>query len=331
MRQLVVGMHLDGRGYKNIAGELSMPVSTVRYIVQKFKDHGIVGNLPRGGRPVLATPRLRRLVVRKVLVQRRLSAETLAEELKKFHNLDVSPSTVRNILRDVKLNGRAARKKPRISKINKAKRLKYAMDHLDWTEEDWKTVLFTDESKYNLHESDGRMYVWRRVGEEFKEGCIVTTYKSGDKGHMVWGAIGWNGVGPLHFCTQNVTAKYYVDLLDDNLPECMAILSLDDNTKLMQDNAPAHKAKVTMRYLEDIGLPTLPHPPQSPDMNPIEHVWDYVGREVRKINPQTNTELKSAIETAWYAVPLEFVQKLILSMPRRLKAVKESKGGPTKY
>lgn len=331
MRQLVIGMYLDNRKKKAIARELNMPPSTVRYIIKKYEQHGMVGNLPRMGRPVLATDRLRRLVVRQVLADRRLSADTVADQLREFHALIVSPSTVRNILHDAKLNGRAARKKPRISKTNKKKRLEYAKTHVDWDEEVWRTVVFTDESKYNLHESDGRIYVWRRVGEEFKENCLVTTYKSGDKGFMVWGAIGWNGVGPLIFCTQNITAAYYIEILEEALPECMVALDLGENTKLLQDNAPAHKAKKTMAYLDEIGLPTLPHPPQSPDLNPIEHVWDYVGREVNKIDPQTRDELKIAIETAWYATPVDFVQNLILSMPRRLQAVIESKGGATKY
>jgi hypothetical protein len=186
----------------------------------------------------------------------------LAEQLREFHNLSVSPSTVRNILRDADLHGRAARKKPRISKLNKKKRLDYAKTHADWDEEEWKTVFYADESKFNLFEFAGRIYVWRRVGEEFKDACLVTTYKSGDKGFMMWGGIGWNGVGPLVFCTQNVTTAYYVEMLDDALPECMAALSLDDNTKMVQDNAPAHKTKKTMAYLEEIGFPTLLHPPE---------------------------------------------------------------------
>jgi hypothetical protein len=46
-----------------------MPPSTIRYIIAKFKEHGIVGNLPRSGRPVLATDRLRRLVEPKAMLK----------------------------------------------------------------------------------------------------------------------------------------------------------------------------------------------------------------------------------------------------------------------
>jgi transposase len=331
MRQLIVGMHLSGDGYKKIAKTTNISRSTIKAIVKKYYALGIVANLPRTGRPQLADDRLRRQIVRDVLANRRLSAESIVEQLKEFSQLKISASSVRNIIKDADLHGRSARKTPRISKVNKKKRLEYAMAHLDWTEEEWNKIVYTDESKYNLHDSDGRVFVWRRVGEEFHEDCIVTTYKSGDKGWMVWGAIGWKGVGPLHFCTENVTSTYYIEMLEEVLPSCVAMLDMDDEFQLLQDNAPAHKAKKTMAYIESYGLPTLPHPPQSPDLNPIEHMWDHVARQVRKINPQTSAALKDAIETAWYNTPVEVVQNLISSMPRRIAAVVAAKGGPTKY
>ncbi|GLE06669.1 hypothetical protein PINS_up016063 [Pythium insidiosum] len=60
---------------------------------------------------------------------------------------------------------------------------------------------------------------------------------------MVWGVIGWNGVGPLHFCDENVTAKYYVSMLDEVLPACATMLNLSEDVKMVQENAPAHKTK----------------------------------------------------------------------------------------
>ncbi len=120
-------------------------------------------------------------------------------------------------------------------------------------------MLFTDESKFNLHDSDGRVYVWRRPGEKFDANCTVTTYKSGDKGFMVWGAIGWEGVGHLRFCKENVAAKYYVEILTDVLPETIGMLGMEEGFQFMQDNASGHKAKITTAFFESNAIPTIKH------------------------------------------------------------------------
>ena len=330
LRQKVILLHLDGKGYKKIAQILSMPVPSVQSIVMKFKKNGVVVNLPRSGRLSLLNDRTRKYITRQIRANRRLSPEDLRDDLMDNLQLSVCVQTIRNAPHEKQLFGRAARKKPCISKINKSKRLQYARDHLDWTTEDWQRVMFTDESKFNLHQSDGRVYVWRHVGEEFDDECIKTTFK-GSVGVMVWGCIGWNGVGSLHFCTENVNQTYYQHILNVALPESIGLLDLPDDFVFMQDNAPAHKAKSTRRYFETNGIEILNHPPQSPDLNPIEHVWCHMSRELMNAAPKTLQELTVAIENAWLSVPLKLVRTLIGSMPRRLRAVVRNNGGQTKY
>lgn len=74
---------------------------------------------------------------------------------------------MRNRLIDVGLLGRVAIKKPLLSKKNRLSRLKFAKSHLSWTQEKWNTVLWSDESKFNLFGSDGRVYVRRPVGQRY--------------------------------------------------------------------------------------------------------------------------------------------------------------------
>jgi transposase len=77
MRQLIVGMHLSGDGYKRIARATNISRSTIKGIVQKYYAFGIVANLAHSGHPQLADDRPRRQIVRDVLAIRRLSAETI--------------------------------------------------------------------------------------------------------------------------------------------------------------------------------------------------------------------------------------------------------------
>ena len=81
--------------------------------------------------------------------------------------VDVHHSTVSRRLAAAGYNGRVARHKPRLTATHKARRLAWAQDHLAWTADDWSRVLWSDESRFQLYQSDGRVYVRRMVGEEF--------------------------------------------------------------------------------------------------------------------------------------------------------------------
>ena len=75
----------------------------------------------------------------------------------------------------------------------------------------------------------------------------------------------------------------------------------------------------------------LDNPPQSPDLNPIEHIFEYVDKKVKELNISFKDDLKTALESEWTKIPLEFTKKLVESMARRLEAVIKSKGQQSKY
>ncbi|POM62112.1 Transposase [Phytophthora palmivora] len=114
------------------------------------------------------------------------------------HGVTISNQTVRNRVKDEEYNGRAARKKPYLSKKNIRARLAYASTMLKYSDKDWEKVVFSDESSVWLTGAAGRTYVWRKPGEEFKVECLVPTFKSGRETLMVWGCITYEGVGALH-------------------------------------------------------------------------------------------------------------------------------------
>ena len=102
-----------------------------------------------------------------------------------------------------------------------------------------------------------------------------------------------------------------------------------------QDHAPCHKAQMISNWFleHDNKFTVLQWPPQSPDLNPIEHLWDVVEQEirimdVRSTNPQ---QLRDAFMSIWTNISEECFQHLVESMPRRIKAVLKAKGGPTQY
>ncbi|MGH0128648.1 UNVERIFIED_CONTAM: hypothetical protein FKN15_035726 [Acipenser sinensis] len=72
-------------------------------------------------------------------------------------------------------------------------------------------------------------------------------------------------------------------------------------------------------------------PPQSPDLNIIESVWDYMKREKQLRLPKSTEELWLVLQDVWANLPAEFLQKPCASVPRRIDAVLNAKGGHTKY
>ncbi len=102
-----------------------------------------------------------------------------------------------------------------------------------------------------------------------------------------------------------------------------------------QDNAPCHKAQIISDWFleHDNEFTLLKWPPQSPDPNPIEHLWDAVEREIRimDVQPTNLQQLRDAIMSIWTKISEECFQHLVESMPRRFKTVLKAKGGPTQY
>lgn len=72
-------------------------------------------------------------------------------------------------------------------------------------------------------------------------------------------------------------------------------------------------------------------PPQSPDLNPIKNLWDYLDRRIRITPIKSKDELKLRLTEEWSRIPLEYLNEIISSMPTRLNHALKQKGNPTKY
>ncbi|GFY03213.1 transposable element Tc1 transposase [Trichonephila clavipes] len=87
----------------------------------------------------------------------------------------------------------------------------------------------------------------------------------------------------------------------------------------MDDSAPCHRTVAAEQLLESEDIERMDWPERSPDLNPIEHVWDFLGRRLaaRTLPPVTIRELRLALQDEWAAMPQQLIDALILSMGRR--------------
>ncbi|SJX62792.1 related to Transposase [Sporisorium reilianum f. sp. reilianum] len=135
-----------------------------------------------------------------------------------------------------------------------------------------------------------------------------------------------------------MTSESYCKLLEEALPGSIlkwkSIQQIPPKSRMlfMQNNASPHCTNNTKEYLQEVGWNVLPWPAMSPDLNPIEHVWQQLKKRLYMVKHtlRTKEELVAAIVTFWETYPKKSAQALIKSMPRRLQAVKKARGGHTK-
>jgi hypothetical protein len=98
-----------------------------------------------------------------------------------------------------------------------------------------------------------------------------------------------------------------------------------------QDNVKLHKTKHVLSYLQSARIPVLPFPAQSPDLNPIEHMWKFAKDRLPAKKSRNLNELWQNVQTCWNEIDANIIGNLISSMPNRCRAVIKAKGGPTRY
>ena len=243
LRERVVEFHKDAFSVRKIARRLDMKHTTVQYIIQQFKKTGRVENKKGRGRKRVTSSRTDRYIKEVVMRDRKLSAKQLVKQVEASTGTKVSTQTIRNRLRERGLHGRIPRKKQFISQKNKMKCLNFAREHIDKPARFWKTVLWSDESKFNMFGSDGRQRVWRILKEEYSPKCLKPTVKHGSGNVLVWGRMAFAGVGNLHFIEEIMNADLYKSLLSQQMMPSAAKL-LGRHFVFQHDNDPKHTANL---------------------------------------------------------------------------------------
>ena len=106
-----------------------------------------------------------------------------------------------------------------------------------------------------------------------------------------------------------------------------------DNYRYQDDNATPHRARVVLDFLQQGNVTKMEQPPRSHDCNPIEHLWDELGRAISSMDnpPQNLDEFRQALLDKWVQIPVQRLQRLVASMPRRPAAIIAARGGNTRY
>ncbi|UYV68012.1 Transposase [Cordylochernes scorpioides] len=326
-RGMVIGLKRAGWSIRQIAADTHVGASTVHRLWRRWLEQGNVAIYRNVGATRVTSARVDRRILRQAVAAPQATCTAILQHVQ--DTLDHSIST-RTISRRLVANGlhscRPLRRLP-LTPPNRRQRLEWCRARSTWMTE-WHRVVFSDESRFCLSSDSRRVRVWRLRGERSNPAAIVERPTVRQREIMVWGAIAYDSRSPLLRIQGTMTAQRYVD--DVLRPVTLPYLQGVPNALYQQDNARPHTARISQQALQDVQM--LPWPPYSPDLSPIEHVWDIIGRRLHALpQPRSEDELWQMVEREWRAIPQDAIRTLIDSLPRRVAACIAVRGGPTCY
>ncbi|GFY05052.1 transposable element Tcb2 transposase [Trichonephila clavipes] len=222
---------------------------------------------------------------------------------------------------------------PQLSRQHRTACLQWYREHQNWTEQDWACVLFSDESRFSLSSDCRRQLIWRESGTAYRPENIQEKDRYPTYSIMVWAGIMINGRTCLHeVANGTMTGQRYIDevLLPHVRPFRGAV---GDKFVFMDDNATCHRKRAVQDCLDSEGIQRFVWPARSPDLNPVENVWDALGRQVsdRNYPPTNKNTLIRALTEEWDKLPQQLLDNVVQSMVRRVECCITFHGGHIPY
>lgn len=183
LKKLIVDAVSDGLSHRKAAERFKVSKGVVTKLVTRMKTLHTVKRLKQTGRPKKTSAQTDRRIKRAVLVDPTATSKALAADICP----QVSPRTVRRVLKRNGLVARRPAKKPAISQNNRKARLAFAKAHLNWTVADWSSVIWSDESRFALKNADSIQFVRRPANQRYNPKYTAPTVKFKGGGIMVWG------------------------------------------------------------------------------------------------------------------------------------------------
>ncbi|GFU49895.1 transposable element Tcb1 transposase [Trichonephila clavipes] len=301
MRDRIIGKIEEGRKITDVAREFDITHSVVSRLWNSFKTTGMCSRRHGGGRVRSTTPAEDRYIVLSAKKNRRTTAHQVANQFLAASGKQISRKTVARRLRRGGLYARRPVVCVPLTRQHRTARLQWCREHHNWTEQDWACVLFSDESRFSLSSDCRRQLIWRESGTAYRPENIQEKDRYPTCSIMVWAGIMINGRTRLHVVANGtMTGQLYID-------------------EVLLPHVRLFRGAVG--------------PARSPDLNPIENVWDALGRQVAGRNyPLTNKNtLIHALTEEWDKLPQQLLDNVVQSMVRRVECCITLHGGHIPY
>jgi transposase len=340
-RAVVIALGKEGYGIRKITKATGYSWSFVRrwYHRTSTNSHTSPGRPPKLTNRVINIVKqvvkvsylysIYRMTITKYEIQgkKRRSTRRAAEIIKDRYGINLGNKTVHRAMKRAGLKPIKRQRKPLLTDRHKQRRLEFVRKYKN---QDWRLVLFTDEKTFELYGRQQHNIVWAASADEVPASAVV---KHPPKLH-VWGGMSYYGRTKLFVFTGNMDAEFYKSILEERLLLDAREIFDEQLWVLQADNDPKHTSRLVQQWIQDNvprQIPRTDWPANSPDLNVIEHVWAHLQARVYGREPRTLEGLHRILLEEWEATPIEFLQNLVDSMPRRLEAVRLNQGGSTRY
>ena len=327
VRAQAVALHDAGHNQVQISQQLKVSRCFVQNAIKKFKLHHHYNDAKRSGRPKKITGRNVRCLKRLVKGDSRLSATKIMSDLNSVLPEPVTVRTVRRYLKKLGFEYVVKIKKQWLSAEHRRKRVAWCTQYSGWTTDDWRLVIFSDESTFYVLRRKNTCKIWRLDKEKLLPECVEQC-NTGDGGKLgVWGGISGFGTTKAKIYSDNMNGNSYCDVLANELKQSMATIPMKNKIIFQHDLAPWHTSNILKDQIRKLKLNVLDWAPKSPDLNPIEMLWSILDKKLASRPIYSKAELKRRLEEEWNGIDQELCIKLVESMPKRIQQCLKAKGG----
>ena len=277
-----VGIVEQGETHCQAGDVFDMHHTVITRAWSRFQRYGTPVRRHGGGRERATSAAQDKLLVIRARRNRFSKTSQLQIDLQNASGVNISTQTIRSMLHE---GGRRSRRpciRIPLTRNHRRVRYEWAMDHV---RESWRLEAcpFYRRISICLDFTDRHARMWRRPGERLHADNIAEHDRYGGGSVMVWGGISWDGrtdLCVLH-CGTLTTQRYRDDILDVHVRSYAG--AIGDPFILMNDNARPLTAHAIQEYLEREGIERLDWPARSPDLNPIEHIWNSLHTEYQLV------------------------------------------------
>ncbi|GFS63518.1 transposable element Tcb2 transposase [Trichonephila clavipes] len=295
MHGRIIGMIEERRKITDVAREFDIAHSVVSRLWKSFKTTGMCSRRHGGGRVRSTTSAEDRYIVLSAKTNRRTTAQQVANQFLAASEKQIFRKTVARRLRGGGLYARRPVMCVPLTRQHRTARFQWCREHHNWTEQDWACLLFSDESRFSLSSDCTRQLIWRESGTAYRPENIQEKDRYPTCSIMVWAGIMINGRTRLHVVANGkMTGQRYIDEV------------LHPHVRLFRGAA---------------------------DLNPIENVWDALGRQVagRNYPPTNKNTLIRALTEEWDKLPQQLLDNVVQSRVRRVECCITLHGGHIPY
>ncbi len=333
-KRVAIGLWKGGLPLSKIREQLQMSKASLKRILATARKNPTLPVAKRKvgtGRKSTINQEILRLMRKKLVKDPTLSAKQLRASIPGLQHLKIR-QIQKLCQKDLALPCRKMANKPLLTEAMKEKRLAFANQYGHWTVDQWKKVMFSDESHFELKTFRRGMCRRPAGSDRFDPRYTRKSVKHPAK-VMVWGCFSWMGRGAIEFLKprEMMNGQRYRQILEEKLE---LFMTQHGATHFLQDGAPCHRSKIVSSWFKERpNIQLIDWPGNSPDLNPIENCWAWMKDQLTDCNATSLPALQLEITRLWVTrmENSDYLRSLVESMPRRLQEVISKAGNTTKY